>query len=415
MATRPVLRCYACRTSILDALTSLAGVSIASKRLALPRTHAPTSTRQLHTTSRRLQSIEAEKANTPREPTYEDASTPPTAQDASQPPTDESSDLPWYLTIDDPLPPLPTSATFSTLQTRQEIPPLPPNPPPLLSPLLEHLSIQTGLDDLVLLDLRSVHPPPALGANLLMIIGTARSVKHLNVSADRFCRWLRSTYKLRPYADGLLGRNELKLKLRRKARRLQLARTAGRADEASVDDGITTGWVCVNVGPVDDVTVGEEAVVADPGKGTDRIGTDEEEYQNPDFGDDDADADAADDHHATEGTDLPSSDTPADPATQPSTTSTDSYIGFGSRTASQRIVVQMFTAEKRAEMNLEELWDVRNTRRQVKADKAESRLRWEKQQDELREWEGMSGVERDTHWPAREEWADLFSNIKKQR
>jgi hypothetical protein len=205
--------------------------------------------------------------------------------------------------------------------------------------VLEHLSIQIGLDNLVLLDLRNIDPPPALGANLLMIIGTARSVKHLNVSADRFCRWARKEYKLRPYADGLLGRNELKLKLRRKARRMKLARSVGNTVAMqNPDDGITTGWICVNMGPVDDAVMplddGErDAAQSDPSEDLVEDEEDEEEYKNPE----------------------------------------DDYVGFGSRTNSPRIVVQIFTEEKRLEMDLEGLWDVRNTRRAQREKRAGAR------------------------------------------
>jgi len=218
-----------------------------------------------------------------------------------------------------------------------------------------------------------------------MIIGTARSVKHLNVSADRFCRWLRTTYKLRPYADGLLGRNELKLKLRRKARRLKLERQAGRTGvEEGADDGITTGWVCVNVGPVDDVVLEEAettaADVAEPAEEMDAA--DEEEYTNP-------------------SSELPENDTDDDPT----------YVGFGSRETSQRIVVQLFTEEKRAEMNLEELWNARNTKRIRREEKADARLDYARRQKELvedgeqEEPDNKSGTRRD------EEWAPLFKGI----
>jgi len=241
--------------------------------------------------------------------------------------------------VDEPLPPTPISPILAL----QEIPPLPPNPPLILPSVLEHLSTQIGLDNLTLLDLRSIDPPPALGANLLMIIGTARSVKHLNVSADRFCRWARKEYKLRPYADGLLGRNELKLKLRRKARKMKLAQSVGNTMAMrDADDGITTGWICVNMGPVDEAVVPAEddeggleatAVTAeDEGQaGSEDVFEDEEdEYMNP----------------------------PND------------YVGFGSRTNAPRIVVQMFTEQKRLEMDLEGLWDARNTRRARKAHRA---------------------------------------------
>ncbi|KAG9718741.1 hypothetical protein KCU59_g18343, partial [Aureobasidium melanogenum] len=147
-------------------------------------------------------------------------------------------------------------------------------------------------------DLRELDPPPALGANLLMIIGTARSEKHLHVSADRLCRWLRTEHHLTPYADGLLGRNELKLKLRRKAKRSRLLSAVGAKETASqdLDDGIRTGWVCVNVGRVEGGALQKPA----------------EEMEN--------------------------------------------IVGFGSQSSGSRIVVQMMTDEKRGQIDLETLW-----------------------------------------------------------
>ena len=50
----------------------------------------------------------------------------------------------------------------------------------------------------------------------------------------------------------------------------------------------------------------------------------------------------------------------------------DGYIGFGSRSTAPRIVVQMFTEEKRLEMDLEGLWEVRNSRRSDKAERADA-------------------------------------------
>jgi len=179
---------------------------------------------------------------------------------------------------------------------RQRLPDLPPNPPPILQPLLKQISVDLGMDYLNVIDLRVLDPPPALGANLIMIFGTARSEKHLNVSADRLCRWLRTNYKLTPNADGLLGRNELKLKLRRKARRLRMLGAAGAVETPNADDGITTGWVCVNVGSVEN---GPNASQQEQHKG---------------------------------------------------------FVGFGTRSGQAKIVVQMMTEEKRSEVDLEALW-----------------------------------------------------------
>jgi len=136
-----------------------------------------------------------------------------------------------------------------------------------------------------------------------MILGTARSEKHLHVSADRLCRWLRSTHGLRPYADGLLGRNELKLKIRRKAKRTKLLSAVGTKstdDAADLDDGIRTGWVCVNIDKV-------------------------------------------------EGGELPAQKEEREREIQ-------GFVGFGGRTPGSRIVVQMMTDEKRGQIDLEALW-----------------------------------------------------------
>lgn len=213
-------------------------------------------------------------------------------ENTASPPAADQESIPWYLQVETPAP-----QQEHPFSERQRLPPLPESPPALLQPILEHVSVELGIDHLSLIDLRELDPPPALGANLLMVIGTARSEKHLHVSADRLCRWLRTEHRLSPFADGLLGRNELKLKLRRKAKRTRLLSAVGAKETANgdVDDGIRTGWVCVNVGRV-------------------------------------------------EGGDLKKSEESHD------------IVGFGSQTPGSRIVVQMMTEEKRGQIDLETLW-----------------------------------------------------------
>ena len=214
-----------------------------------------------------------------------------TPSDAENTPTETASSVPWYLQVK---PPQQIPSPFSD---RQRLPDLPSDPPPLLQPLLEHISINLGLDDLSILDLRRLDPPPALGANLLMIMSTARSEKHLHVSADRFCRWLRTEHKLTPYPDGLLGRGELKLKMKRKARRARIMSRVGSPEQGAADDGLRTGWVCVNIGTIEDATT------------------------------------APKENSAIEG-----------------------YVGFGTQSSGTKVVVQMLTEEKREELDLERLW-----------------------------------------------------------
>ena len=199
--------------------------------------------------------------------------------------------LPWYLQSSAQQD-LPTSAL-----DEERLPALPEHPPPILHPRLHDASLDLGLDDLALLDLRRLDPPPALGANVIMAIGTARSEKHLHVSADRLCRWLRTKHRLSPSADGLLGRRELKLKKRRNDRRAKLLGSSGRSAHAGHDDGIRTGWICVNVGRVEP----EESQKAERRS---RIGV----------------------------------------------------IGFGDSREDVGLVFQIFTEEKRVEYDLEDLW-----------------------------------------------------------
>lgn len=339
----------------------------------------------------------ADQSITPNPPSYQ-----PEDSDASvalsQPNLVASSSdpIPWYLQVDTPQPPT-SSHPFAD---RQVIPDLPHEPPSILSPMLEYLSVDAGLDNLTLLDLRSLDPPPALGANLLMVLGTARSVKHLNVSADRFCRWLRSNYKLRPYADGLLGRNELKLKLRRKARRARLAASVGNTlyeKGRGADDGITTGWICVNVGQVEE---GHSKQVPEQDRAaaeSDMREQDDDSVAELGMEEEEGGATTETDHRelraeaiAETGTNVAEKEY-VNPE-QSIEDQDNSYIGFGSRSNAPRIVVQMFTEEKRAELDLEGLWQDRSTRRSRKAvianDDAEAaleeqRMAAEEEEDDL--------------------------------
>ncbi|KUJ16172.1 uncharacterized protein LY89DRAFT_685209 [Mollisia scopiformis] len=284
--------CAACRLTLLRSFTSLAGPSI---RIRQPTrfSRCTTQPRQL-----RYSSHVGRNDESPRTNEYHEGGRVVEEKDEEDELdgdlefTEDIEDkqvsaIPWYLQVESP------HRAPRPLSERQLIPELPELPPPILAPLMQQVSIDLGLDDLKLLDLRKLDPPPALGANLLMLIGTARSEKHLHVSADRLCRWLRSTYKLKPDVDGLLGRNELKLKLKRKAKRAKLM---GSSVDDSQDDGVRTGWVCVDVGVVDEAEgVEESAPIRD-------------------------------------------------------------FVGFGRRTEGVRIVVQMLTEEKREEINLERLW-----------------------------------------------------------
>ncbi|OAX85152.1 ATPase synthesis protein 25, mitochondrial [Emergomyces africanus] len=285
------IQCHACRNNVIRSFVSVSGVAIT------PLALGSVSTTQIRPPplSRNFSSQHAKLFSSQTSGNIEPAADPipedETREEAPKQPEDPEEHIPWYLQAEV------EDTTEHPLRMQQPLPPLPENPPPILKDLLEHISVDIGLDNVSLLDLRRLDPPPALGANLIMIFGSARGVKHLNVSADRLCRWLRTTYKLRPNADGLLGRNELKIKLRRKARRAKLAKSA-KSTLTQPDDGITTGWICVDVGTV------EGGQFRKPEEGSQKVG----------------------------------------------------FVGFGTVVEGTRIVVQMMTEEKREEIDLEGLW-----------------------------------------------------------
>ena len=270
--------CRPCRQVVTHSLSPISTISTARPSLSVPPiyNHARTFTSGFHLPS----------SNPPESHSI-------ALDEKTQPETETSTSaehIPWYLKEDTP------ATESQPVSSRDHLPELPENPPEILPEMLEYTFKDLGLDELKLFDLRSLETPPALGANVIMVIGTARSVKHLNVAADRLCRWLRSTYKLSPYADGLLGRNELKIKLRRKARRARLASQSGTMVDEK-DDGITTGWICVNAGVVEEPSPAAQQEAKDQG-----------------------------------------------------------FEGFGTISTGTRVVVQIFTEEKRAEVDLESLW-----------------------------------------------------------
>ncbi|KAG6006688.1 hypothetical protein E4U21_006763 [Claviceps maximensis] len=147
------------------------------------------------------------------------------------------SPKPWFLEVEPPTHP-------PSLHT-PDLPEAPPESPALITPMIKYIFEDMGLDEISLMDLRDLDPPAALGPNLIMLFATARSERHLHVSSGRFVRWLRRNYKVDARADGLIGAGELKTKLRRLRKKAKLMGTNTMILPGG-DNGISTGWVCVN-------------------------------------------------------------------------------------------------------------------------------------------------------------------------
>ncbi|KAK4184837.1 hypothetical protein QBC35DRAFT_38858 [Podospora australis] len=251
-------RCSACSLSALRLfvgnITEVRIAQAASVSASRTRRFAPTTAASFHSTPRVLsgpaivefaenknQSPQPQDEHSPRQTQRDEEGKDGQEFSPAEPNAEaDNSDVPWYLRVEPPRHP-------TLMHDPQPLPDIPEGAPNLTEPLLKYASDELGLDDLEFVDLREMDPPPALGPDTLMIFGTARSERHLHVSADRLVRWLRGQ-GIAAKADGLLGRNELKTKLKRIARKAKLLGTSGVTRGG--DDGITTGWICVNLGPV---------------------------------------------------------------------------------------------------------------------------------------------------------------------
>lgn len=149
----------------------------------------------------------------------------------------EEDEKPWFLDVEPP--------RHAPAQHKEDLPQAPEDAPALLGPLIQYVHEDMGLDELSLLDLRDMDPPASLGPNLIMLFATARSERHLHISSARCIRWLKRNFKVSAKADGLIGPGELKTKLRRLRKKAKLM-GANTAMIPGGDNGISTGWVCVN-------------------------------------------------------------------------------------------------------------------------------------------------------------------------
>ncbi|OAR00224.1 hypothetical protein LLEC1_03040 [Akanthomyces lecanii] len=236
MIARPAmasLSCRSCQTTLFRAVLAAGrpGMAISAQRLqSRPDSSLLDQQRNLSTT-RRLR--------------IEDNTTKAFGDDPSETKQTDEEDTPWFL--DEKPPQHPPS------QHQQELPVAPEGAPAVVEPMMKYIFEDMGLDDLALFDLRELDPHAALGPNLIMVFGTARSEKHLHVSAGRFVRWIRKHHQFEAKADGLIGAGELRTKLRRLRKKAKLMGTNANIIPRG-DNGISTGWICVSFNTDDGVS-----------------------------------------------------------------------------------------------------------------------------------------------------------------
>ena len=287
MALRPALQasaagCSACSRPILRLFNAPYGPMInhASRRLSQPARPAVLQSRATSASRARFYSTERPVKDTSGE-VLSGESFKTEIEKAQK---NNDNERPWYLQEEPPRHP-------ALVKEAQALPEMPKGVPVIMHDLVKFVAEDMGLDDLNLLDLRTLDPPAALGPSLIMLFGTARSERHLHVSAGNLKSWLRKK-GIQADADGLLGPNEFHIKMRRKQRKARLMGTA--AMPLGGDDGISTRWICMNLGTI-----------------------------------------RSDSREAVEF---------------------ETSTGFGTRQTGTTVVVQMFTESKRRELDLETLW-----------------------------------------------------------
>lgn len=258
------------------------------------------------------------------------------------------SGTPWFLEVEAPRHPASQHAV--------NLPKPPEGAPELLEPMIKYIYEDMGLDELSLLDLRDLDPPAALGPNLIMLLATARSERHLHVSAGRFVKWLRKNHKVTAKAGGLIGPGELKTKLRRLRKKAKLLGT-NTAIVPGGDNGISTGWVCVNFTTSGGQT-GESERVDEEGK----------------------------------------------------------FSGFGSALSGTTVVIQCMTEARRQELDLETLWQgiLKRSLREAEEVKGQGRPDDGEIHDLVRSRVQLSGTPAQLQWQALSEASQQQNNQQKR-
>ncbi|KAH7143756.1 ATPase synthesis protein 25, mitochondrial [Dactylonectria macrodidyma] len=240
MLARPVTTALACRQCQSAVLRAVVSRPASSSLRTLPLRQ----TRQLPTLTKRFLSSQTKDGEPTRDKDSELAieaelsvEESEAAAATTEPAQPHKPNAPWFLEVDPPRHP--------PSQHEVDLPKIPDDAPAVIEPMMKYIFEDMGLDDISLLDMRGLDPPAALGPNLIMLFGTTRSERHLHISSGRFVRWLRRNYKIDARADGLIGPGELRTKLRRLRKKAKLMGT-NTAIIPGGDNGISTGWVCVN-------------------------------------------------------------------------------------------------------------------------------------------------------------------------
>ncbi|KAK9236100.1 hypothetical protein V1525DRAFT_380175 [Lipomyces kononenkoae] len=125
---------------------------------------------------------------------------------AEQQPDDTAmvDSTPWYLREAD---------THATVTDIAPLPDIPDDGPAEVTEILNYLATDLGLTELSLVDLRNRNTQ--FGPNAIMIVGTARSDRHLIRASEDLRVHLKKTYRAKSRIEGLVSNDNLKIQERR--------------------------------------------------------------------------------------------------------------------------------------------------------------------------------------------------------
>ncbi|CAN6641733.1 hypothetical protein TRVA0_018S02762 [Trichomonascus vanleenenianus] len=142
-------------------------------------------------------------------------SEPQKEKDLEKKEDEPSSEVPWYMRD-------PDSIALSMPTHAEPIPELPGSSPHSLEPIVHQMARELGLTEVEVLDLRDLDPPSSFGPNLIMVVASAKSERHLVRAATGLAKFVKNEFGVQADKDGILTANYHRVhqrRLKRKAKR----------------------------------------------------------------------------------------------------------------------------------------------------------------------------------------------------
>ncbi|ODQ67812.1 hypothetical protein NADFUDRAFT_76206 [Nadsonia fulvescens var. elongata DSM 6958] len=118
---------------------------------------------------------------------------------------------------------------------------LPENAPAELKPLLKFMISELGVEDIKVFDLRNNEEPMAFGGNSITILANGKSDRHLIKAGLGLHKWVKETYEVVPYTEGIIRKGAMLLTQRRLKKKAKKALRG--PDSAEVLAAPSSEWI----------------------------------------------------------------------------------------------------------------------------------------------------------------------------